>query len=159
MRLIKESKIKRAVVNPGNYMSTTGCGYYLFMNVHWLCSQSGLTPQRRHLTGTNRQWHILWAGMADVAKWQRKSEGGDPRVLQRLCHLHQSHGAGVRSHWNGCEENLILSWGFLKMKVRYRWLVRYLWGDRALNRVRKEKREETRTESGSIGLSQWWMSA
>lgn len=29
-------------------------------------------PQQRHLTGTNRQRHILGARMAHVAKWQRK---------------------------------------------------------------------------------------
>lgn len=141
MRLIKESKIKRGVINPGNYMRTRGYRYYLFVNVHGLCFQSGLAPQRHHLAGTNRQRHILGARMADVAKWQRKCKRGDPEAFPRLCHHHQSHGAGVCSLRNGHRENLMPSRGFLKINVRQRWMLRYLWEDRALNIAREAKKE------------------
>lgn len=137
MRLIKESKIKGAIRNPGNWMCATGCGYYLFTNVHRLWFQSALAPQRHHLTGTNWQRHILGARLADVAKWQRKCDGGNPRAFPRLCHRHQIHEAGVSSHRNRRGENLIASRGFLKINVQHRWTPGCLWAERALNVTRK----------------------
>lgn len=101
MRLIKESKIKRAVINPGNYRRRTGCGYHLFVNTHRLCFGRGLAPRPRHLAGTNRQRHFLGARMSDVTKWQRDCERRDLQVLPPLCHRHQCHGAGVRHRRSG----------------------------------------------------------
>lgn len=101
MRLIKESKIRRAVINPDNHVRATGCGCYPFAKVHRLCSESGLGP-----AAASPHWHKSTATHPRNPDGPRRQvaeevcERGDPQAFPRLCHCHQSHRAGVRSHRN-----------------------------------------------------------
>lgn len=105
--MIKESNIKRAVINPGNYRRRTGCGYHLFVNARGLCFGRGLAPPaaaspRRHKST------VTLPRSSDVRRHQVAEEVRAPRppgapaslvigvhVTEQVCAIAQAAETGA----------------------------------------------------------------